>query len=60
MFLLLIRITGECGAENWAGISGDTLASVNVPLFEAKNVDYILSTGGAAGFPLILVLCNLF
>jgi hypothetical protein len=41
--------TGECGSENWAGLEPDALANANVPLFVAAKVNYIISTGGAAG-----------
>ncbi|HKE16532.1 MAG TPA: hypothetical protein VKB80_16780 [Kofleriaceae bacterium] len=41
--------TGECGAENWGGLPGDAMAAANVPLFTDAGIDYILSTGGAAG-----------
>jgi chitinase len=41
--------TGICGSENWGGISGQDLASANIPLFTNQNVNYIISTGGAAG-----------
>jgi chitinase len=41
--------TGECGAENWGGVPGADLASVNVPLFTAAGIKYVVSTGGAAG-----------
>lgn len=41
--------TGECGAENWAGLAPDVLANANIPLFVAAKVNYIISTGGAAG-----------
>jgi hypothetical protein len=41
--------TGECGAENWGGIPGATLATANVATWAAANKTYILSTGGAAG-----------
>jgi chitinase len=41
--------TGECGSENWAGLPGDTIASVNVPLLEQSGVRYVVSTGGAGG-----------
>lgn len=40
---------GECGSENWGGVPGAAMASANVPLLTANNVDYILATGGAAG-----------
>lgn len=41
--------TGECGSENWGGISAATLASANVQAWVAAGKKYILSTGGAAG-----------
>lgn len=41
--------TGECGTENWEGIDPQRLADINVPAFERAGVDYIISTGGAAG-----------
>ncbi|WP_232451249.1 hypothetical protein [Burkholderia ubonensis] len=47
--LTLAFATGECGSENWAGVNGAALAAANVPLFTAANVNYVISTGGAAG-----------
>ncbi|PCE27497.1 glycosyl hydrolase [Paraburkholderia acidicola] len=47
--LTLAFATGECGSESWAGLGGSTLASSNVSLFTAKNVNYVISTGGASG-----------
>ncbi len=41
--------TGECGAENWAGVQGAAMATANASLLSGAGVDYILSTGGAAG-----------
>jgi chitinase len=41
--------TGECGNEEWAGVAGDTLASTNAPLLAQAGVQYVVSTGGAAG-----------
>ena len=41
--------TGECGNENWAGINPDVLALANVQNFVTANVNYVISTGGAAG-----------
>src|SRR5690606_5845265 len=41
--------TGECGSENWGGVPGDAIAAVNVPLLVAKDIKYIVATGGAAG-----------
>ncbi|NVB82197.1 MAG: glycosyl hydrolase [Kofleriaceae bacterium] len=47
--ITLAFATGECGSENWGGVPGAAMASANVSLLAAKNIDYILSTGGAAG-----------
>ena len=47
--LTLAFATGECGSESWAGLGGSTLASSNVSLFTAANVNYVISTGGASG-----------
>jgi chitinase len=41
--------TGECGAENWAGVTGAALASANVSRLVAAGIRYIVSTGGAGG-----------
>jgi len=41
--------SGECGHENWAGISASSIASVNIPLFTQANINYVISTGGAGG-----------
>jgi hypothetical protein len=47
--ITLAFATGECGAENWAGVPGAMLAGANVPLLSGAGVDYLVSTGGAAG-----------
>lgn len=41
--------TGTCGAENWGGVPANDLIKANLPLFEKNNINYIISTGGAAG-----------
>ncbi len=41
--------TGACGSENWGGAPGATWAAENVPQLHAANLNYVLSTGGAAG-----------
>jgi hypothetical protein len=41
--------TGECGSENWAGVAGDVIATANVSLLVNAGIDYVVSTGGAAG-----------
>src|SRR3569833_1000181 len=45
----LAFVTGECGSENWGGVQGAAMATANASALGAKGVDYILSTGGAAG-----------
>ena len=47
--ITLAFATGECGSENWAGVQGSAMASANVSLLTQANVNYIISTGGAAG-----------
>jgi chitinase len=47
--ITLAFATGQCGSETWAGVPGPEMANANVSLLTAKNVSYILSTGGAAG-----------
>ncbi|OIQ87284.1 putative bifunctional chitinase/lysozyme precursor [mine drainage metagenome] len=41
--------SGECGSETWGGIAADAFAQANVADLAAANVNYIISTGGAAG-----------
>ena len=41
--------TGECGSESWEGIDAQRVADANVAAFGRAGVDYIISTGGAAG-----------
>jgi chitinase len=41
--------TGECGAETWAGVAGDAMASANVSGLVQAGIRYVVSTGGAAG-----------
>ncbi|WP_394828012.1 carbohydrate-binding protein [Pendulispora albinea] len=41
--------TGQCGNENWAGVTRTQFASANVPGLVTNGVSYIVSTGGAAG-----------
>jgi hypothetical protein len=41
--------TGQCGTENWGGVPGATIAATNVPLLNSAGVNYVISTGGAAG-----------
>jgi len=41
--------TGECGSENWAGVTPAQLVSANVSKWVAAGKKYIVSTGGANG-----------
>ncbi|QPE05977.1 glycosyl hydrolase [Microbacterium schleiferi] len=41
--------TGTCGNENWGGVTAQAFADANIPALAAAGVDYIVSTGGAAG-----------
>ncbi|TCL78024.1 MULTISPECIES: carbohydrate-binding protein [unclassified Curtobacterium] len=47
--LTLAFATGTCGSENWGGVAADAFANANIPKLDAAGVDYIVSTGGAAG-----------
>ena len=47
--LTLAFATGSCGSETWGGVSGADWAGENVPQLQAANLDYVVSTGGAAG-----------
>jgi hypothetical protein len=47
--LTLAFATGSCGSETWGGVSGANLAAENVPQLHAANLNYVVSTGGAAG-----------
>jgi chitodextrinase len=41
--------TGECGSENWGGLTPSAVANANVQNFVSAGKTYIISTGGAAG-----------
>jgi len=47
--LTLAFATGSCGSETWGGVSGADLAAENVPQLEVADLNYVVSTGGAAG-----------
>jgi hypothetical protein len=47
--ITLAFATGECGSENWAGVPGDAMATANLATLSSSGIQYILSTGGAAG-----------
>jgi hypothetical protein len=41
--------TGACGSETWGGVSGASWAAENVPQLQSAGLNYVVSTGGAAG-----------
>ena len=47
--ITLAFATGTCGSENWGGVAADAFVNANIPKLDAAGVDYIVSTGGAAG-----------
>ena len=47
--ITLAFATGTCGSETWGGASAADWAGENVPQLQAAGLDYIISTGGAAG-----------
>ena len=47
--ITLAFATGECGNENWGGIPGSRFADANITALDRAGLDYIVSTGGAAG-----------
>ena len=47
--ITLAFATGECGSESWGGVPGAAMATANASALATAGVDYILSTGGAAG-----------
>jgi len=47
--ITLAFATGECGSENWGGVPGAAMAQANASALASHGIDYILSTGGAAG-----------
>ena len=47
--ITLAFATGTCGSETWGGASASEWAGENIPQLSAANLNYIVSTGGAAG-----------
>ena len=47
--LLWSFATGECGSENWAGVTPAQLVNANVQNFVSNHKNYVISTGGANG-----------
>lgn len=47
--ITLAFATGECGSENWGGVPGAAFASANIARINSAGINYVISTGGAAG-----------
>jgi hypothetical protein len=47
--ITLAFATGTCGSETWGGVSGAGWAAENIPQLQDANLNYVVSTGGAAG-----------
>jgi chitinase len=47
--LTLAFATGACGSETWGGVSGASWAAENIPQLNGAGLNYVVSTGGAAG-----------
>ncbi len=47
--ITLAFATGACGSEGWGGVSAASFAAENIPQLQAAGLNYVVSTGGAAG-----------
>ncbi|WP_169165066.1 carbohydrate-binding protein [Cellulomonas taurus] len=47
--ITLAFATGTCGSESWGGIAKDAFISANITQLNSAGLDYVVSTGGAAG-----------
>ena len=47
--ITLAFATGTCGSETWGGVSGASWAAENIPQLHGAGLNYVVSTGGAAG-----------
>jgi hypothetical protein len=47
--ITLAFATGECGSENWGGVAASSFASANISALSSAGLNYVVSTGGAAG-----------
>ena len=47
--ITLAFATGTCGSETWGGVSGAAFAAENIPQLQSAGLNYVVSTGGAAG-----------
>jgi hypothetical protein len=47
--ITLAFATGTCGSETWGGVPGASWAAENIPQLQNAHLNYVVSTGGAAG-----------
>jgi len=47
--ITLAFASGECGSENWGGVTRTGFASANIQALSNAGVNYVVSTGGQAG-----------
>jgi chitinase len=47
--ITLAFATGACGSENWGGVPAAGFAAENIPQLQSAGLNYVVSTGGAAG-----------
>ncbi|MFC8731333.1 carbohydrate-binding protein [Luteimicrobium sp. NPDC057192] len=47
--ITLAFATGTCQNEGWAGVNAQSFVSANIGALDAADLDYTVSTGGAAG-----------
>lgn len=47
--ITLAFATGECGSENWGGVTRSGFASGNIQALSGAGLSYVVSTGGEAG-----------
>jgi hypothetical protein len=47
--ITLAFATGSCENERWGDMMPDAFIKANIPILSAHNLNYIVSTGGAAG-----------
>jgi hypothetical protein len=47
--ITLAFATGECGGENWGGVTPSEFISANIGSLSSAGLNYVVSTGGQAG-----------
>ena len=47
--ITLAFATGECGSENWGGVTASGFAGANIQALSNAGLNYVVSTGGQAG-----------